>query len=175
MTNLQFPLTTEKKPNNPHVNNMQDLTDNELVDLRIALDLEMRHRGIDFSVGNLGEKLVIDFFNTTPGLPTLAEAPTGTKNIDAISRDGERYSIKTLLRAKKTGTIYPDEADKNRQLFEHLLLVKLTSEYRLSAIYRFSWLDFVKIRSWDKRMNAWYISAGRKNLNLAQKLFPFSD
>ena len=150
MTNLQFPLTTEKKPNNSLVNNMQDFTDNELVDLRIALELEMHHQGIDFSAGNLGEKLVIDFFNTTPGLPTLTEAPTGTKNIDAILRDGERYSIKTLLRAKKSGTIYPDEADRDRQLFEHLLPVKLTSEYRLAAIYRFSWQDFMKIRSWDK-------------------------
>ncbi|MCM1506638.1 MAG: hypothetical protein NC177_05825 [Ruminococcus flavefaciens] len=44
--------------------------------------------------GDLGEYIVIDYYNKTKGLPKLQFAPPSTKNIDAISVNGERYSIK---------------------------------------------------------------------------------
>ena len=88
----------------------------ELVALRAAVELEMRKRGIALSVGAVGEQLVIEHFRTNPGLPKLQDAPVGTKNVDALSRDGDRYSIKTVCNAKKTGTIYPDAEDREKQL-----------------------------------------------------------
>lgn len=146
------------------VSEINTLSNEELLRLRATLEIEMRKRGVAFSVGQIGESLVIDHFNSTPGIPNLKAAPTGTKNVDALSRDGERYSIKTIWKAKKTGTIYPDDSDENKQLFEYLLIVKLDNNLTLKGIYEFSWKQFVKVRSWDKRMNAWYIGCSKKNL-----------
>lgn len=144
------------------------LSDRDLLTLRVRVEAEMVRRGLSFSVGAIGEDLAIDHFNSTPGLPTLLAAPPGTKNVDALSRDGERYSIKTLLRAKKTGTIYPDADDPDRQLFEFLLIVRLDANYTLSAIYRFSWAEFVELRSWDRRMSAWYLGASSRVLSVGE-------
>ncbi|MBA7596874.1 hypothetical protein ES703_03864 [subsurface metagenome] len=147
------------------------LNDDELVLLRAKIDAEFAKRGIQFSVGALGERLSIAFFNSKPGLPNLLQAPTGAKNVDALSRDGDRYSIKAFLKAKKTGTIYPDVKDPDKQLFEYVVVVRLDKDYQLNAIFRYSWEDFVKIRAWDKRMNAWYIPLSKRNLKLAEPVF----
>src|SRR5437867_1977696 len=104
------------------------MSDDGLVLLRAALDVEMRKRKIAFSVGGVGEGLAIEYFRKAPGLPKLQSAPRGTKNVDALSRNGDRYSIKTVCNAKKTGTIYPDADDRDKQLFEYVLLVKLAED-----------------------------------------------
>ena len=44
----------------------------------------------------------VRYYNSTPNLPNLQAAPVGTENIDAISRAGKRYSIKTVT-GKTTG------------------------------------------------------------------------
>jgi hypothetical protein len=142
--------------------------DEELVILRANIETELSKRGISFSVGEVGEKLVISFFNSKPGLPNLLQAPVGAKNVDALSREGDRYSIKSFMKAKKTGTVYPDDKDKDKQLFEYLVVVKLNTNYQLSAVYRYSWAEFVRIRAWDKRMNAWYLPLSKKNLDIAE-------
>ena len=108
-----------------------DLTtvdDIRLLKFRAAVDREARRRGLNFNVGEIGEKLAISLFKERSDLPVLTAAPRGTKNIDAISRQGNRYSIKTLQRAKKTGTIYPDPLDKDWKLFEFILLVFLNDD-----------------------------------------------
>ena len=148
------------------------LSDNELLTLRIRLDTELTRRGINFSVGETGEKVAIEYFNSTPGLPNLMAAPTGAKNIDALSRDGDRYSIKTQMKAKKSGTIYPDTENPDKQLFENLLIVKLSPEYQLETLHRFTWEAFLQIRAWDKRMNAWYIPVSKKRLDMAEEIYP---
>lgn len=146
------------------------LSDDDLLALRIRLDMELTHRGINFSVGEVGEKVAIEYFSSTPGLPNLIEAPIGAKNIDALSRDGDRYSIKTQMKAKKSGTIYPDAEHPDKQLFEYLLIVKLSSDYQLKTLHRFSWEVFLHARVWDKRMNAWYIPVSKKRLDLGEKI-----
>lgn len=151
--------------------NIDGLSDTKLLNLRIQVESEMRSRGLSFTVGELGEQLAIDFFNSTSGLSNLMAAPTGAKNVDALSRDGERYSIKTVMKAKKTGTIYPDQKNPEKQLFEYLLLVILSSDYKLVALYQFTWQDFIDARSWDKRMNAWYIPVSQKRLGIGKRLF----
>jgi hypothetical protein len=143
------------------------MSDDDLFFLRAALDVEMRKRQMAFSVGGVGERLAIEFFKANPKLPNLQPAPRGTKNVDALSRNGDRYSIKTYCNAKKTGTIYPDPNDKEKQLFEYLLIVRLGPDWMLRSIHQLSWHTFVKIRSWDSRMNAWYVGISNRTLGAA--------
>ena len=75
------------------------------------------------------------------------------------------------MKAKKTGTVYPDDKDPEKQLFEYLAVVRIGASYELEAIYRFSWKEFVRVRAWDKRMNAWYVALSQKNLALAEIIF----
>lgn len=152
---------------------LSKFTEEELLKLRISLDIEFRKRGIKFSVGEMGETIAVNYFNKTPGLSNLQKAPTGVKNVDALSRDGYRYSIKTVQNGKKTGTIYPDK-DEKIQLFEYLLLVQLDENYKLKELHRFTWKQFQEQRAWDKRMSAWYIPVSLNRLEQAEKLFPKS-
>ena len=154
--------------------NMANLSDEELILLRTSLRSEMRKRAIVDSVGAVGEHLVIDYFRKTSGLPKLQLAPRGTKNVDALSRNGDRYSIKTICEGAKTGTVYPEPDDRDKQLFEYILIVKLTSDWLLESIHQLAWADFVKVRSWDKRMNAWYVSISGRSLGAATLVFPTS-
>lgn len=140
------------------------LSDEQLISLRGRLEGEMRRRKIAFCVGDVGEQLAIAHFNSTPGLPKLQLAPPGTKNVDALSRNGDRYSIKTIWNAKKTGTIYPDSTERDKQLFEYLVVARLSETWSLASIHQFTWQDFVRMRSWDKRMNAWYLACSGKAL-----------
>lgn len=150
---------------------LSNMSDENLVLLRAKVDSELARRGISFNVGELGEKLAIAYFNSTPGLPNLLRAPAGAKNVDALSRDGDRYSIKAFMRAKKTGTVYPDDVNADKQLFEYLVVVSLDRDYQLSAIYRYSWEQFVKVRAWDKRMNAWYLPLSNRNLKSGELVY----
>lgn len=140
------------------------LADDDLVRMRARLDVEMRKRRIAFSVGAVGERLAVDYFRETPGLPNLQPAPTGTKNVDALSRDGDRYSIKTICNGKKTGTVYPDPDDPHKRLFEYLLIVRLSESWNLVSIHQFTWTQFLAVRAWDKRMNAWYVGISARTL-----------
>lgn len=132
-------------------------SDVELIELRALLHREMRRRGLALTVGQVAEKLAIAWFNATPGRPKLREAAVGTANVDALSRRGDRYSIKGVLDARKTGTVYPDPENPDRQLFEYLLVVQLNEDWTLQAIWEFDWSTFVACRSWDSRMSAWYV------------------
>jgi hypothetical protein len=155
--------------------NLTKISDEALVLLRASLRAEMRKRGIADSVGAVGEQLVIEHFRKTPGLPKLQLAPHGTKNVDALSRNGERFSIKTVCEGSKTGTIYPEPNDRDKQLFEHLIIVKLAEDWTLESIHQLTWANFVKIRSWDKRMNAWYVGISSRTLAAASLIFEASE
>lgn len=146
------------------------LSDQELTSLRHNVVKEVRRRGLKLSVGDIGERLVIAHFNNTAGIPNLQIAPPGTKNIDALSRDGDRYSIKTVLDAKKTGTVYPDRDKPDKQLFEFLLIAALSEDHTLNSIHQLSWDQFLAVRCWDKRMSAWYVPCSTKALASSKRL-----
>lgn len=154
---------------------VSELADDDILRLRASLDVEMRKRGIAFSVGEMGEQLAVEYFKATSGLPNLQHAPTGTKNVDALSRNGDRYSIKTICKGKKTGTIYPDSENKDKQLFEYLLIVRLSDSWTLKSIHQLTWNTFLKVRSWDKRMNAWYVAISGRALADASVIFETSE
>lgn len=58
----------------------QIFADADLIQLRAALEVEMKKRKIAVSVGQIAEELAIRFFNCTAGCPNLLPAPTGTAN-----------------------------------------------------------------------------------------------
>lgn len=154
---------------------LSKLNTEDLIAMRIRIEVEMQSRGISFSVGEFGERLSIEYFNSTPGLSNLMAAPPGAKNVDALSRSGDRYSIKTVLKAKKTGTVYPDTEYSDKRLFEFLLLVRLMPNYTLQSIYRFTWEQFVEARAWDKRMNAWYVPVSKSRLRGIECIYESSQ
>ena len=75
------------------------MSDDELVLLRASLDAELRQRNLPFSVGGVGERLVIEHFRKTSELPKLQAAPCGTKNVGcAIPRRRSLFHQDGLLR-----------------------------------------------------------------------------
>ncbi|MDE0000467.1 MAG: hypothetical protein OXQ89_22200 [Rhodospirillaceae bacterium] len=156
---------------NSFASSLSEMEDEELTQLRAALDSELRKRELGASVGEVAERLAISFFNETPGLPNLTKASAGTAYVDALSRRGERYSIKGIHRGHKTGTVYPDSGDEKRQLFEYLLVVKLNDEWTLESIHEFDWPTFVRCRKWDGHMSAWYIGIAKKTMAKARQIF----
>mgnify|MGYP000976234025 FL=1 len=82
--------------------------------------------------GDLGEYIVIDYYTKTKGLPKLQFAPPSTKNIDAISVNGERYSIKCTT-TNTTGAFYGINKDADiasiKPLFEYVVVIINRSSY----------------------------------------------
>lgn len=154
----------------PSQDQLSTLSDQDLIRLRHCVEKEVRRRGLKLTVGDIGERLVVEHFAETPALPKLQIAPPGTKNVDALSRAGDRYSIKTVLDAKKTGTIYPDRDNPDKQLFEFLLIVTLSDDHLLKSIHQFSWDQFLAVRCWDKRMSAWYVPCSAKSMIKATRV-----
>ena len=159
-----------QSPKTPRKIQFDQFSDEDLVLLRARLETEMKRRGVAYSIGDIGETLVVKHFTKTSDLPNLQLAPTGTKNVDALSRNGDRYSMKIIRDGRKTGTIYPDDHDPDKQLFEYLVIAKLSDDLSLQAVYEFTWQQFLKARSWDKRMSAWYIGCSVERLAMGRKL-----
>ncbi|MGN6196945.1 MAG: hypothetical protein ACTHOB_18535 [Ginsengibacter sp.] len=159
------------KIKDPFKIDFKTISDDDVIALRTEIEKELKRRKIKFTVGEIGETKAISFFNNTPGLDNLQRAPVGTKNVDALSRKGDRYSIKTIKDGGKSGTVYPDPEIKNKELFEYILLVLLDEDFQLKSLYRFSWKQFLKIRQWDKTMNAWYIPKTQKALKNGESIY----
>src|SRR5437867_361894 len=84
------------------------MSDEDIISIRVQVEKEFKKREIEFSVWEIGETIAIDFFNNKPGLGKLLRASRGTKDADAYSKKAERYTIKTIKSAIKTGAIYQD-------------------------------------------------------------------
>ena len=89
-----------------------------------------------------GEQLAIKVYKEIKGLPNLQAAPPGTKNVDALSRDGDRYSIKTIKNpGRLTGVFWgmgtPDKPVTEKK-FEFLIIVIIDEYYKLEKMYELS-------------------------------------
>ena len=153
------------------------LSDTDLVYSYGHLLAELRRRSIIRSknvVGDLGEYLAINMYNHTQGMPKLQAAPTGTKNVDALSRDGDRYSIKSTT-TKATGVFWglpsPDSNETPEQKFEYLVIVMLGETYELRRVNQLSWGDFLRFKSWDSRQRAWRVSITNELLSNTTTVF----
>ena len=138
--------------------------------------LELKKRGVLRTknvVGELGEFYAVDFYNKNSKLPNLSFAPTTVQNIDAISRKGETYSIKTISSKNgSTGSFWNKESiDKNEKKFDFLLIVILNQEYGKEMILELSWKDFFEHKKFNKRMNNYNISVTKKLLTLVKIIY----
>ena len=80
---------------------INELKNVELINLYSDIINTLKERGVIRTknlIGDIGEYLAIEHFNKTSDKSNLQFAPAGTKNIDAISRNGDRYSIKSTSR-----------------------------------------------------------------------------
>ena len=139
----------------------ETMSSSELIKTYGDLIREMKSRGIIRSkniVGDFGEHLVVEFYTKSKILPKLQFAPPSTKNIDAISINGERYSIKTTT-GNLTGAFYgiSKDIDKNsiRPLFEYVVVVKLDDFYQPELILEVDWDIFMKHKHWHTRVQAY--------------------
>ncbi len=143
---------------------LEKLTDKDVIALYSNVIKELKHREIirtNNVVGDLGEHLAIEVFNNDPSLPNLAPAPIGTENIDAISRKGDRYSIKSTT-TNTTGVFYgmePKGSNKtDAQKFEYVLICKFDGDYTLEMILELTWNQFIEYKKWHSRALAWNLS-----------------
>ena len=140
----------------------------EIVSLYCQVIKELKVRGVirtNNVIGDLGEYLAVEYYNNTAGLPTLSAAPIGTENIDAISRKGDRYSIKSTS-GNVTGVFYGLEPKgstiRDKQKFEYIIICKFNSDYELEEILEMDWETFLRHKRWHSRMNAWNLSLTRE-------------
>jgi hypothetical protein len=150
---------------------ISNLKNEELIDTYSGVIKELKKRKIIRTknvVGELGEFLSVEYYNKTPGLPKLQTAPVGTQNIDAISRTGERYSIKSTS-GNVTGVFYGLEPKgssvPDKQKFEYVIICQFDDDCQLKAIYQLDWINFLKHKKWHSRMNAWNITITKEVIN----------
>ena len=136
----------------------------ELVGLYSDTIKELKARGVLRTknvIGELGEYLVVDYYYNNPNLPNLSIVPVGTKNINAFSQDGERYSIKSTT-GNVTGVFYglepPESSSEDKPSFEYVIICKLDDDCALEGIYQLDWKSFVKHKKWHSRMKAWNLT-----------------
>lgn len=151
----------------------------ELIRIYSGVIKELKARNIirtNNVIGELGEYLAMKYYNDSPKLPKLQRAPIGTENIDAISRKGDRYSIKSTSK-RTTGVFYglepPDSSIPNTQKFEYVIICQFDEDYALKGIYEMDWSTFLKNKRWHSRMQAWNLVLTQKVQEQCKKIYPF--
>ena len=157
--------------------NLAGLKTLDLVSLYSSVIKELKTREVirtNNVIGDLGEYLAIEYYNQTAGLPTLAAAPISTENIDAVSRKGDRYSIKSTS-SKVTGVFYglePKDSTKiDKQKFEYVIICRFNNDYELEEILELDWDTFLKHKRWHSRMNAWNLCLTKEVRNDCRIIF----
>lgn len=143
--------------------NIENLSTKELLSLYSDILKQLKVRDVIRSknlLGDLGEYLAIEFYCNTPKLPKLQSAPIGTKNIDAISVKGERYSIKSTS-GRLTGVFRdlnnPESNQIDDKKFEYVIIVIFNDDFELAKILEISWDQFLKFKRWHPTVKAWNI------------------
>lgn len=156
------------------MNQLKNKSVSELIAIYSAILKELKGREVirtNNLVGDIGEYLAIEFYNNQSSLPNLQAAPAGTKNIDAISREGKRYSIKSTT-TSLTGVVYdlnePDSTESENQKFEFMIVVQFSKTFELLRIIELDWELFLKYKRWHKTMRGW-------NINITKDLLSRSN
>jgi len=157
--------------------NLDKLNTIELIRAYSGIIKLLKKRGVIRTknlLDDLGEYLAIEHFNKTAGIFNLQAAPAGTQNIDAISRNGDRYCIKSTTE-NSTGVFYglepPNSENIVKQNFEYVLIVKFDNDYQLEKIIQLDWNLFLKYKRWHKTINAWNISITKSLTDEADVLY----
>lgn len=152
------------------------LTDEELWLLYAETEIKLKDRGLVRTrnmVGERGEFLAIETYRSIPGLPKLQAAPEGTKNVDALSREGHRYSIKTVTEPGTTTGVFYGIGEKSDELvpgqkFEYVIIVQIFRNYKPKRILELTWEQFLKHKRWHSTMRAWNLSVTKALLSDAK-------
>ncbi|HEY4483722.1 MAG TPA: hypothetical protein VI752_00915 [Candidatus Paceibacterota bacterium] len=163
--------------------NLEELNNEELWLGYSDIQQELRKRGLvrtNNIVGERGEFLAIETYNSISGLPNLQAAPEGTQNVDALSRKGERYSIKTVSEPGSTTGVFYGIAEKDdksvpEKKFEHVIIVQLYKNYRPKRILELSWETFLKHKRWHSTMRAWNLNVTKAVLVDAKIILDTQD
>lgn len=157
--------------------NLDDLENSEIIELYSTIIKTLKSRNIirtNNLVGDLGEYLAIEHYCRTPNMPNLSFAPPGTENIDAISREGKRYSIKSTS-GKTTGVFYglntPEEQNTDEIKFEYVIIVIFDEDYQMDKILQLNWSQFLTLKSWHSRMQAWNLSITNKLIGESKVIY----
>ena len=148
---------------------LKELSTTDLIQNYSDIIKELKERGIIRTknvIGDLGEYLAINHYCNTAGLPKLQAAQTNTKNIDATSNNGERYSIKSTsgkLTSVFTGLEPPNSSKTDKPKFEYVIIVIFNNNYELERILELDWNVFIKHKKWHNSFSAWNLSI-TKNL-----------
>ena len=155
---------------------MEDLTTEEIIQLYPKILKELKKRGIIKTknlIGEIGAYLAIKNYAKNPKLPNLKLIKTTTKKIDAISSNGDRYSIKTVS-GKVTGVFHgleqPNSKIHDEQMFEYVLIVIFDNDYHLDSILELDWKQFLEIKQWHSTMQAWNIPINSTLRNMAKNI-----
>lgn len=148
--------------------NIKNLETIEIIRLYSNILEELREREVIRNknlVGELGEYLVVDYFNSKIDLPNLELAPTSNKSFDATDSNGNKYAIKTIT-GKVTGVFYglnsKSSIKEDKQIFDYALVVKLDENYSIEKIYQLDWSQFLRNKKWHSRMEAWNLTISKK-------------
>ena len=159
-------------------NNFNQLNDIELIEAHSNIIRLLKDRGIIHSknvIGDLGEYLVIKYYCDIPGLPKLQAAPPNTKNVDAISINGERYNIKATagrLTSAFWGLNPPNSKDAEQQKFEFVIVVMFDNSLGLKRINELTWKQFLEYKRWNSRMGTWNLPITQDLLNNTRTVYP---
>ena len=158
--------------------NLSSLSHADVIEYYSQIIKELKRREIIRTkniTGELGEYIAVDYYTKTPNLPNLQFAPPSTENIDAISRKGERYSIKTITNKGSTGVFYGlptyGSAEIPIQKFEYVIIIKLTDDFELEKILELTWDEFIKNKKWHSRMQAWNLSYSNKLIGSVKTIY----
>jgi hypothetical protein len=158
------------------MNQLNNKSVSELIAIYSSILKELKRREVirtNNLVGDLGEYLAIEFYNNQPLLPNLQAAPAGTKNIDAISREGKRYSIKSTT-TSLTGVVYdlnePDSTEPESQKFEYMIVIQFSKTFELLRVIELDWEIFLQFKRWHKTMRGWNINITKDLLNQSNVL-----
>jgi len=158
---------------------LQSLSNIELIDSYSSIVRLLKERKIIRTkniTGEFGEYYAIEYYSNTSGLPNLQAAPPSTQNIDAISKTGKRYSIKTVSGTNKTtGVFYglnrPSTESVDDIRFEYLLIVILSDSFELDKILELTWDQFLQYKRWHTRMEAWSFPINKTIVEQANVVF----
>lgn len=150
---------------------LNKLNDTELLKLYSNCIIELKQRGIartNSITGEIGEHIVVEYYNKVQNLPKLSLVDPGVQGYDAYDRKGKRYSIKTCT-GNTTGGFFSLN-DKGVQIiknqeFDYVIICKLSKEFELEAIYELSWDTFVKHKKWAKSIGTWNLTLTKKMLS----------
>lgn len=157
--------------------NLNELNTTELIKAYFRIIKQLKKHGVIRTkniLEDLGVYLAIEHLNNTAVTSNLQAAPAGTQNIDAISENGDRYSIKVTTE-NLTNVFYglepPESTIAEKQKFEFVLIVKFNSDYQLEKIIQLDWDLFIKYKRWHQTMAAWHISITQELIEESETLF----